>query len=207
MGIKFASLCVTTGLFLALAVQPLHAGENGKTAPHAKKAEAAWVYPVIAKFGGVHPRPDVDMQPDPNADYKIFVDVVSIGKDPSRPIQSLDRLARLVNLMGYAKVPADHVHIVALLDEKAGMAALTDAAYARIMTKFDRKHAKKGMKNPNLPILHALKQAGVKLMVCSQAMAGLGLKDSDIDPSVTITLSGLTDPVIYGHRGYTFMQL
>lgn len=168
--------------------------------PAAKAAPAVtWVYPLVPKFGGVHPRPDVDMQLDPKADYKVFVDVVSADPGSDQPYHSLQRLARLVNLMGYAKMPPSHVHIVALLDREAGLAALTDDAY--------RRHDKKSPGNPNLPLLHALQKAGVKLMVCSQAMAGMGLQDSDIDPSVTITLSGLTDPVIYGQRGYTFMQL
>lgn len=200
-GIAFVAT-LALAAFCATAQASGHKVDAGKA-----KADVTWVYPVIPKFGGVHPRADADMQPDPNADYKVFVDVVSTSKDPTRMYGSLERLARLVNLMGYAKVPADHVHIVALLDRRSGFAALTDDAYVRLMRRFDPDHAGQGMKNPNLPVLHALKKAGVKLMICSQAMAEMGLKDSDIDPSVTVTLSALTDPVIYGHRGYTFMQL
>jgi len=205
MKIRISGMALAAMLVLAMCCIPAQAAAGRKASD--KAASVTWVYPVIPKFGGVHPRPDADMQPDPGADYKIFVDVVSTSKNPARMYGSLERLARLVNLMGYAKVPADHVHIVALLDRRSGMAGLTDAAYARLVAKFDPKHATQGMKNPNLAVIHALKKAGVKLMICSQAMAELGLKDSDIDPSVTITLSALTDPVIYGHRGYTFMQL
>lgn len=196
MNIKQAA-CSTLVALCAVAL-PAFASRSGASA-HKAGPDVTWIHPVIANFGGVHPRPDVDMQPDPNADYKVFVDVVSADPDSSQPFHSLQRLARLVNLMGYAKVPSSHVHIVALLDGEAGAAALTDEAY--------RRTSKNHMANPNTALLHALKQAGVKLMVCSQAMAGMGLKDGDIDPSVTITLSGLTDPVIYGQRGYTFMQL
>ncbi|MEW5834974.1 MAG: DsrE family protein [Pseudomonadota bacterium] len=186
---------------LALGAALPASGAFAAGATSAAKAAPAvtWVYPLVPKFGGVHPRPDVDMQLDPKADYKVFVDVVSADPGSDQPYHSLQRLARLVNLMGYAKMPPSHVHIVALLDREAGLAALTDDAY--------RRYDKKSPGNPNLPLLHALQKAGVKLMVCSQAMAGMGLKDSDIDPSVTITLSGLSDPVIYGQRGYTFMQL
>lgn len=206
MNIRHTGMALAATLALVASCGVARAGAH-KAAPHKAKAETTWVYPVIPGFGGVHPRPDADVVPDPKDDYKIFVDVVSTSKNPTRMYGSLERLARLVNLMGYAKVPADHVHIVALLDRRSGMAALTDAAYAREMEHFRPKLASKDMKNPNLPVLHALKKTGVKLMLCSQAMAELGLKDSDIDPSVTITLSALTDPVVYGHRGYTFMQL
>lgn len=208
MNDRNTSRVVAVALVLVLAAfcGVAQAGGHGSTA-HGASAKTTWIHPVIAKFGGVHPRTDVDMQPDPHAVYKVFVDVVGYSKDPSRMDGSLQRLARLVNLMGFARVPARNVHIVALLDERAGLAALTDKAYVRLIKAHEPKRAKGLTGNPNLAILHALKKAGVKLMVCSQMMAGMGLKDSDIDPSVTITLSGLTDPVIYGNRGYTYMRL
>ncbi len=206
MNTRLTGTVLAATLALAATCATARAGVH-KAAPHKAKAQTTWIHPVIAKFGGVHPRSDVDMQPDPHAVYKVFVDVVGYSKDPSRMDGSLQRLARLVNLMGFAKVPARNVHIVALLDERASVAALTDKAYVRMIQSHEPKRAKGLTGNPNLPIIHALKKAGVKLMVCSQMMAGMGLKDSDIDPSVTITLSGLTDPVIYGNRGYTFMRL
>lgn len=175
---------------------PLQAADKTKAVAQATPP-VTWIYPVIAKFGAIHPRPDVSGQPDPNVDYKVFIDVIGGPDDKGKHLGSLGRVARLVNLMGYAKVPPGHVHIVALLDRYAEDAALVNAAY--------RKRYKKN--NPNLEILHALKKAGVELLICSQAIAGQGLKDSDIDPSVTITLSGVMAPVVYGQRGYSFMQL
>ena len=166
-------------------------------ADSAAKPATDWVYPLIPGFGAVHPRPDLPEQPDPKIDYKVFVDVVSGNPDHARPLESLDRLARLVNLMAYAKVPARHVHIVALIERQATPAVLGNATY-RGRFKVD---------NPNLEILHALKAAGVHLVVCSQALAGMGVADSEVSPDVTVTLSALTDAVVYGQRGYSYMQL
>lgn len=163
----------------------------------AAKPTTSWVYPLIPKFGAVHPRPDLPEQPDPKADYKVFVDVVGGNPDHAKPLESLDRLARLVNLMAYAKVPASHVHIVALIERQATPAVFGNAAY--------RAHFQ--VDNPNLEILHALKAAGVHLMVCSQALAGMGVADSAVSPDVAVTLSALTDAVVYGRRGYSYMQL
>ena len=176
---------------ILLAAMPAQAAQS-KAA-----SEPEWVYPVIKGVGGVHPRPDLPVRPDPKVDYHIFVNIVSKQRDPSGRYGSLIRLARLVNLMAYAKVPPDHVHIVALFDSQAGYAALTD--------KFFRKsfHAD----NPNLAIVHALKQAGVQLLVCSQALAENNLPDNAVDPDVTITLSALSDMVVYGQKGYIYMQL
>lgn len=159
-----------------------------------------WIFPVIPGYGGVHPRPHLPERPVPSEDYRVIVDVVSSyapGETPKAPLESLQRLARIVNLLGYTGVPAKHRHIVAVLDRATLVAALNDDAF--------RKHY--GVANPNLPLLHALKQAGVKVMVCSQAMAGRKLPDSAISPDVEISLSALTDLLIYGHDGYSFMQL
>lgn len=156
-----------------------------------------WINPVIKDFGRVHPRPDAAAQPDPNADYKIIVDVVRGGKDKREVYGSLQRLARLVNLLGYAKVPPDHVHIVAVLEGEASFAAASNAMY--------RKHFKTD--NPNLKILHELKQSGVELLVCAQALAENGFVDSDVGPDITVSLSALSDFAVYGQRGYSYMQL
>lgn len=196
MNIRLPGFCALACLALMAISLPLQAADHTK-APAKATASTTWIYPVIAKFGAIHPRPDVSGQPDPNVDYKVFIDVIGTPQDKGKHLASLGRVARLVNLMGFAKVPPEHVHIVALLDRDAEDAAMVNAAYRKLYKK----------DNPNLEILHALKKAGVELLICSQAMAGQGLKDSDIDPSVTITLSGLMAPVVYGQRGYTFMQL
>lgn len=188
-------LAIMALLALAFFALPSHAAQarsNGNTSSTPK-----WVYPAIPGYGGVHPRPKLPVRPDPNENYRIFVDVITPHRDPSGKFDSLKRLARLVNLMAYARVPADHVHIVALLDEQVGYASGTDAFYKKTF----------GGDNPNLPLIHALKKAGVKMLVCSQGLAGANIPDSAIDPDVTITLSALTDMVVYGHKGYTYMRL
>jgi len=185
----------TLGCVLLLATLPLQAA-TPKSGTDARPA-MDWIHPVIPKFGAMHPRPDAAVQPDPGADYKVFVDVVSAHTDHAKLLPALDRLARMVNLMGYAKVPAEHLHIVVLLNEGAAMAGWTNATYR---SKFH-------IDNPNLDLVHALHKAGVQLLVCSQALAGQGLPDSAVDPDVTVSLSGVTDPVIYGQRGYSYMRL
>lgn len=198
-------LRAATSLALVLAAAGLCLqGATARAARSAASPAAApapsqpmWIYPVIKGFGGVHPRPHLSPRPDPSVNYRIFVDVVSDERDPAGRYEALQRLARLVNLMAYAKVPADHVHIVALLDGATGWAAMSEA--------FSRKqfHAD----NPNLPLLHALRRAGVDLLVCGQALAEHDLPDSAVTPDVTITLSALTDAVVYGRRGYIYMRL
>ncbi|MGA9853254.1 MAG: DsrE family protein [Gammaproteobacteria bacterium] len=181
---------LAAGLLLAMVTMPAQAAPKASSGPE-------WIYPVIPGVGGVHPRPDLPVRPDPKVDYKIFVDIISDDRDPAGHYDALVRLSRLVNLMAYAKVPAEHVHIVALFDSKSGYAALTNAFY---------RHRFNG-DNPNLAIVHALKKAGVNLLICGQGLAESNLPDSAVNPDVTITLSALTDAVIYGQQGYIYMQL
>lgn len=155
---------------------------NAKTSSGALTAEIDWIHLVIAKFGAVQPRPDAAVQPNPAVDDKIFVDVVNREDDHTQPVASLDRRARLVNLTGFAKVLPSHVHIVAVLDERAEMAAHSKTTCRELYP----------MVNRNLPILQALKKAGVQLMVCSQAPVAQHRPNSAVDPGVTVTLSALT---------------
>ncbi|NII09714.1 DsrE family protein [Oleiagrimonas sp. C23AA] len=183
--------------WLIVGLLTLSGGAVAQAAPPDSTASAAWVYPVIAGHGGVHPRPDAAVRPDPKADYKLLVDVVHGPHATGKVPRSLERLARLVNLMTYAGVPASHVHIVAILDDQAAFSAMTDATW----------QARHKGHNPSLALLHSLRQAGVKLLVCSQALAKMKLADSNVSPDVTVTLSALTDMAVYGQRGYVTMQL
>jgi intracellular sulfur oxidation DsrE/DsrF family protein len=191
---------------LACLLLPILMMSLASCATHAKvkPAEAfgplpgtVWVNPVIKDFGEVHPRPDAAVQPDPNAEYKVIVDVVHGSDDHTAVLGSLQRLARIVNLLGYAKVPSKHVHIVAVIEGQAMFAAASNANY--------RKYFK--VDNPNLKILRELKQSGVELLVCGQALAEMGLIDTDVGPDITVSLSALSDFVVYGHLGYSYMQL
>ncbi len=178
-----------------LAVSPvLPAADPASSAP---QPQTTWIYPVITGHGGVHPNDTLPFRPDPAQDYHILVDVITPSKDASKVSGALERLARIVNLMAYAGVPASHVHIVAVLNEGAGLLPLSEAAY--------QQRFKTG--NPNLDLLHQLKQAGVQLLVCSQAMAGAGLTADDMSPDVTVSLSALTDFVVLGHQGYSYLRL
>jgi intracellular sulfur oxidation DsrE/DsrF family protein len=189
---RFGAWVAVGVLALALPWQAARAGDAGK-AP-----SFDWVTPVVAGYGKVHPRPDAAVQPDPAVDYRIFVRVTDDGKHPRERLHALDRLARLVNLMAVSKVPASHVHIVALLDGEAALASATDEVY---------RHYTKVAKNPNRAIVHALRQAGVDLLVCGQALAMEKLPDSAVVPDVTVTLSALTDTVVYGQKGYSYLEL
>jgi intracellular sulfur oxidation DsrE/DsrF family protein len=174
---------------------------NPAQPPNAPSAQPSmpglWVYPLVRGYGGVRPRPDLPASLSSGTEYRILVDVVHGDSNHAQVTSSLVRLARLVNLMAYAGVPRDHVHIAAVIEDMAGYAVLTNEAYRK---QFN-------VDNPNLTLLHELKSSGVELMVCAQALAENSWPDTDVSPDVTVTLSALTDFVVYGQRGYSYLQL
>jgi intracellular sulfur oxidation DsrE/DsrF family protein len=156
-----------------------------------------WIHPLLKRYGGVHPRPDLAASLPAGLEYKVIADVVHGSADHDRALGSLQRLARLANLLAYAGVPQAHVHIAAVIEGEATSATLKNEAF--------RKRFK--VDNPNLELLSELKRSGIQLMVCAQTLAENDVLDSDISSDVTITLSALTDLATYEARGYGYLQL
>jgi len=163
----------------------------------APASQGQWVYPVIKGYGGVHPLPHAAVQPDRHATYKAFF-YIGWGSDkPSDVNPGLVHVARAVNVMVEAGVPLSHLHYVALIHEKAIVTTLKSPYY----------HLRTGTDNPNVKLLHELHAAGVKLLVCGQALAGAHMKHAWVDPDVEVSLSALSDQIIYGDKGYAFVHL
>lgn len=88
--IKRCIMSIVPFLLLAVVATPSQAAQPKAAGTPAKAPE--WVYPLIPGFGGVHPRPDLPVRPDPSVNYKIFVDVVSHNRDPAGRFEGLQRL-------------------------------------------------------------------------------------------------------------------
>ena len=160
-------------------------------------ANGQWVFPVIKNFGGVHPLPHAAAQPDTKATYKAFFYVTWASSSPSKVNPGLVHPARAVNIMAASGAPLAQLHYVALIHEKAALAILREP--------YD--HLRTGTENPNLVLLHELRKAGVRLLVCRQALAAMKVRQSWIDPDVEVSLSTLSDEIIYGNKGHAFVDL
>lgn len=189
--------CIASSTLAPTASTAADAASTNALTAAPSEPPGLWVYPAIRGYGGVRPRPDLPSNLSAGTDYKVIVDVVHDNPNHAEVLSSLARLARLVNLMTYAGIPRDHVHIAAVIEDMAGYAVLTNETYRKLFN----------VDNPNLALLHELKSSGVELMVCAQALAENNWPDSDVSPDVTVTLSALTDFVVYGQRGYSYLQL
>src|SRR5256714_6323215 len=90
--------------------------------------------------------------PDPKTDYKVVFADGQDAKNPGDVNPMLPTIATYVNTLGKYGVPADHRHIVIMFHQRTPDIdiVMTNEAYRE---RYNRD-------NPNIAIIHALKQAG-----------------------------------------------
>jgi len=156
-----------------------------------------WTTPAIAGYGRMHPLPKSAYKPDPAKTYRVIFSLSKAGQKPDEVSPSLDRVARTVNLYVASGVPLSHLKFVAVASGDATGIVLDDAHYK---TTF-------GVSNPNLPLIVALRHAGVDVAVCGQAVAEHKFEYEWVDSSVTLALSALTTITTLEEQGYHLMPL
>jgi intracellular sulfur oxidation DsrE/DsrF family protein len=159
-------------------------------------AEPEWTNPVIKGYGKVVPLPNASMQPDKNAEYKIVFNLTP-GGDPDKVNASLERVARAVNIFASAGVPPSRLNMVVVIHGPATPIVLDNAHYQE---KFK-------LDNPNIGLIDELGKAGVKVVVCGQALAGNKFAQNWVYPKVEHTLSAITDLVILEKNGYALFPM
>lgn len=130
--------------------------------------------------------------PDPNVDYKVVFSVAAQAK-PEEIHPTLKTIALYLNTLAHNGVPASHRHLAAVFHQGGGDAALVNDVY---------KARHNGVDNPNIALLHELKQAGVDLRVCGQGVLGKKLEPSQVLPDVQVDLWAMTTMVNLQLRGY-----
>jgi intracellular sulfur oxidation DsrE/DsrF family protein len=162
----------------------------------AAAAEPGWVNPAIPDFGAVVSLPDSAMQPSKDTDYKVVFNITGGGgNDKVNP--SLDRVARAVNVFASAGVPLSRLHFVAVVHGPATPAVLDNEHYKE---KFN-------LDNPNVKLISELKAAGVKVVVCGQALAHNKFPHEWVNREVEITLAAISDVIILEQQGYVLFPM
>lgn len=162
----------------------------------ASAAEPEWVYPTIQGFGKMAALPNAAMQPSKSDSYKVVFNLTP-GGDPDKFNAALDRVARTVNIFSSAGVPLSHLHFIVVIHGPA----------TPIVMKNDPYRQKFSMDNPNVPLIAALTKAGVKVVVCGQALAYNHIDHEAVNPEVEITLSAISDVIILEKEGYVLFPL
>ena len=183
---------LSLGLLLGASAS---AATNTATAENA--STAGWQTGIITSGGKIHPvPPNAVYMPDPKATYKIIFALTRGNDDPSKVSPAVERLARTVNLFTAAGVPLSHLKFVAIAYGAATPVALDDKHYEDQFL----------VHNPNLPIIHELRKAGVDIVVCGQAWAEYKYHFDWLDHDVPVALSGVTTITELQLKGYALMM-
>jgi len=153
------------------------------------------VFPVVKSFGGIYEIPSATVVPDADQEYKIVIDVNSGPSLPHELNPALNNVARMINLHSVGGVPADQIQVVLAIHGKATDAILDNASYEK---KYE-------MANPNVNLIRALKEAGVKMAVCGQSLIGRGYATEQVLSEVEIATSMLTTVTTYQQLGFSFL--
>ena len=133
--------------------------------------------------------------PDPKIDYKILFSVSNGAKDRDAEVNPmLPTIARYLNTLGKYNVPADHRHLVVMFHQRSPDfdIVLTNEAYK----------ARYGKDNPNIALIHALKQAGVQFRACGQALGARKIDAKDVNPDIQIDLWAMTSMMNLQMKGF-----
>lgn len=160
------------------------------------QADDFWQHPAIKDGGAVHPLPDAAIQPDRNQTYKVVFSVTKAA-DPKDLNDALDHVARAVNVFASAGVPLDHLKFVVIVHGQATPLVLDNAHYQK---RFSTD-------NPDLKLIQELKAAGVEILVCGQALAGMKYDASEVNPDIKVALSALSTIIILQQQGYALMPM
>jgi len=158
-------------------------------------AKAASDKPVLVPgYEAARDLPGARETPDPNTDYKVVFADAQDAKNPGDVNPMLPTIATYLNTLGKYGVPAQHRHLVIMFHQRTPDIdiVMTNEAYKE---RYNRD-------NPNIAIIHALKQGGVDIRVCGQGLLARKIDAKQVNPDVQIDLWAMTTLVNLQLKGY-----
>lgn len=179
-------MTISTGLVAAATMLVLSSGAIAADPRH----------PVIPGYGAIAPMPDAKERPDRSLHYRVLFSVTKAAASPDQINPNLEKVARFVNLLGADGVRPAAGDVAVVIHGPATALVMNDAAYSE-RTKVAR--------NPNLPLVKALRAAGVSVRVCSQALVGNKIDPAVVDKGIEIDVSALTTMATMQLRGWALI--
>lgn len=152
--------------------------------------------PVIKDFGAVFKIDNTDFQTNTSQEYKVVFDIHSSPENPARLNPAINTLARFLNMHAQAGVPLENLKVAGVFHNKASKDALNNETYK----------AKYGVDNPNAPLLKALDEAGVSLLMCGQSIYARGMERDQIADPIQVGLSAMTIILTLEEEGYKLIK-
>src|SRR5258708_39307396 len=175
----------------AIGLTALLAFSSGSFGP----AHAASPRPLLVPgYEATQDLPGARELPDPKTDYKVVFADGQDAKNPGDVNPMLPTIATYVNTLGKYGVPAEHRHLVIMFHQRT--------PDIDIVMSNDAYKERYKRDNPNIAIIHALKQAGVDIRVCGQGLIGRKSDSKQVNPDVQIDLWAMTTLVNLQLKGY-----
>jgi intracellular sulfur oxidation DsrE/DsrF family protein len=160
--------------------------------PGSARAQTAQALP-IPSVDSANDFPNAHEMPDPSLTYKIVFDIGKAAPKIDDINPGLTFISRFFNTLAKGGVPADHRKFVVVFHQEGTELALTNAAY---------KALKDGHDNPNIAIIHSMKQAGIDFRVCGQGVMSRKIDMATINPEIQIDQWAMTTIMNLTARGY-----
>jgi intracellular sulfur oxidation DsrE/DsrF family protein len=160
--------------------------------PASAHAQSAQTLPIPSVDAAID-FPNAHEMPDPNLTYKIVFDISKASPKIDEANPGLTFISRFFNTLAKGGVPADHRKFVVVFHQEGTEIALNNAAY---------KALKDGHDNPNIPLIHSMKQAGVDFRVCGQGVLNRKIDMATINPDIQIDQWAMTTITNLQLRGY-----
>lgn len=152
--------------------------------------------PRIAGHGAIAPLTGDETRADPALRYRLVFNVTKAAAAPDKVNPSLDKVARLLNLLGRDAIRPAAGDIVVIVHGAATPIVASSAVYeAKTKAKL----------NPNLELIKKLRDAGVTVAVCSQALHANRITAKDLAPGVRVDLSAMTTLAALQLRGWALI--
>jgi intracellular sulfur oxidation DsrE/DsrF family protein len=150
--------------------------------------------PLVPGYEAAKDLPGARELPEPKVDYKVVFADGQDAKNPGDVNPMLPTIATYVNTLGKYGVPADHRHLVVMFHQRS-------PGFDIVMTNEAYK-ARYGKDNPNIALIHLLKQAGVEFRACGQALSGRKIDAKQVNPDIQIDLWAITSMMNLQMKGF-----
>lgn len=141
--------------------------------------------------------PGAKEMPSRTVVHKVAFDMATANPKGSDVHPMLSAVARYVNTLAKTGVPESNRKVAVVFHQGSTDYVMSNEAY---------KARHEGQSNPNLPMIQALKKAGVDFRVCGQAVLGRKIDPKDIAPEIQLDLWALTTIIALQEQGYVFIK-
>lgn len=151
---------------------------------------------VIPHFGQTYKVDNPDFVTDLDTPFKVIFDVSSAPESADVKNKWIETVARFLNMHDHAGKPTSQMEVAMVLHGNASYGLLSNEHYQE---KF-------GVDNPNIPLVEALLDAGVQVILCGQTMVHRDLGANRRIPNIQVALSAMTALIQLQQKGYILIN-